>query len=364
MLRNTAFHESALLAKEFGTFPGYDEDKTFESPYIQALPDYVKEEIHKHGLRNAALLSIAPNGTISTMLNISGGIEPIFALEYERRTESLHNESVTYTVRPAVVQEWVDANGGRLTYPEYFVTSADINPIARVKVQAAWQEYIDAAISSTVNLPNEATTHDVYDIYMTAWKEGLKGITVHRAGNSREGILTTNSEDKSEQVDAECLVRGEWGMLPDDITYHKDKIYTGCGKIRLFIGHSPNSNEVKDMYIKRSGKGGCERTLDSLVVSMSGMLRLGGSMDNVEKALDGIGPCGSFVRSRVNGDVLSAGSNCAYAILNKIKDFEDGGAHIIPEQKSEYTPCPTCKSMLVFEGGCVTCKNCGYSKCE
>jgi ribonucleoside-diphosphate reductase alpha chain len=354
---NTATHQSALLAKESGTFPNYDEPSTMSSKFINSLWDITKSTVLDCGLRNAGLLSIAPNGTISTMLNISGGIEPMFALEYNRRTESLHGKDKSYIMRPKVVQEYMNANPDS-ELPDYFVTAADIAPLDRVKVQAVWQKFIDASISSTVNLPEDATEQDVRDIYMSAWKEGLKGITVHRNGNKREGVLTVGDTPSEKGTE---LARGEWNSLSDDIVYHKRKIYTGCGKISLFVGYSDTTKRIEEIYMKRSGKGGCERTLDGLVIAMSGMLRLGGDMDNVEKALNGIGACNSFTRARLNGEKLSKGANCAYAILNVLKTFKNEEDVVKVLGKAL---CPECNEPIVFEGGCSTCKACGFSKCS
>lgn len=353
-----AFKASALLAAVHGPFPNFDLESTLASKFIQEnCSEETIELIKKYGLRNSEILSIAPTGSISTMLNISGGIEPLFALEYNRRTESLHGEDVSYVMRPKIVQRFVDVSGGT-DYPECFITSGEIEPINRIKTQATWQDYIDSSISSTINLPNEATEDDVYNIYMEAWKYGLKGITVHRSGSKREGVLTIGDEPEEAEED---LKRGDWSELSDDIIYHKRKIHTGCGKITIFIGHSPRSDKVEELYLKRSGKGGCERSLDALIIAMSGMLRLGGSLDNIEKALHGIGPCSSFVNARSKGIKLSNGSNCAFAIMNELKKFKKDEIIVIETGKSK---CPECKEPVIFESGCITCKNCGYSKCD
>lgn len=133
------------------------------------------------------------------MLGISGGIEPIFNLSYIRKTESLHGEDVYYKVYTPIVQEFMEKAGitDEDYLPETFVTAMTLKPIERVRMQAAWQQNIDASISSTVNLPNEATVEDVYDVYMNAWKYGLKGITIYRDGCARGGVLINEKkEDK------------------------------------------------------------------------------------------------------------------------------------------------------------------------
>lgn len=375
-MMNTAFYESAKLAREYGIFPGYDEPSTMSSKFVQSLWNITIEPIMNYGLRNAGILSIAPNGTISTMLNISGGIEPMFALEYNRRTESLHGESKSYVMRPKVVQEFIDANPDT-ELPDYFVTAADIAPLDRVKVQGTWQQYIDASISSTVNLPNEATVQDVHDIYMAAWKEGLKGITVHRAGNNREGILTVGDEKSEKSEHSNELQRGEWAKLSGDLPAKKRKVYTGCGKLTMHVYYNPaNNNTIEEYWVQRSGQGGCARSIDAIAITMSAILRLGGTLDNVEKAYNGLEGCLSNRDARARGKKLSKGSNCAHAMLNVLKEFdpndpryntdgdridvqdiEDSHVHVVAK-------CPDCGENLAFEGGCQNCKACGYSKCS
>ena len=354
---DNAFKESAKLAGTFGAFPNYVKEDTLSSEFVNHnLSKSTIELISDNGLRNASILSIAPTGSISTMLDVSGGIEPLFALEYNRRTESLHDKDKSYVMRPGIVQQYVDSHGS-CEYPSEFIVASEIKPIHRILTQSTWQEFIDSSISSTVNLANDSTVEDVRDVYIQAWKMGLKGVTVHREGSNREGILTTGESSKSNTE----YKRGQWSKLDSDTIYIKRKIYTGCGKIALFIGHSKSTGKLQELYMKRSGKGGCERSLDSLVIAMSGMIRLGGSLDNIEKAIDGVGACSSFVRARANGDKLSSGSNCAYAIMNAIKDFYKP---IIEIEDTSVDSCPECKSEIVFEAGCSICKVCGYSKCE
>jgi ribonucleoside-diphosphate reductase alpha chain len=367
---NTAAHQSALLAKESGTFPNYDEPSTMSSKFINSLWDITKSTVLDCGLRNAGLLSIAPNGTISTMLNISGGIEPMFALEYNRRTESLHGKDKSYIMRPKVVQEYMNANPDS-ELPDYFVTAANIAPLNRVKVQGTWQKYIDASISSTVNLPEDATEQDVRDIYMSAWKEGLKGITVHRNGNKREGVLTVGDAPSEKGTE---LARGDWAKLSGDLPAKKRKVYTGCGKLTMHVYYSPaNNNTIEEYWVQRSGQGGCARSIDAIAITMSAILRLGGTLENVEKAYNGLEGCLSNRDARARGKKLSKGSNCAHAMLNVLKEFDpndprynsdgdriDIGTQDVPVMAK----CPDCSEPLAFEGGCQTCRACGFSKCS
>lgn len=203
---NSALQQSALLSKEYGAFPKYNQDAVLNSPYLQNVAnDYTIELIGKYGLRNSQLLTIAPTGSTSTMLGVSGGLEPIFQLNYTRKTETLNGEDTYYKVFTPIVQEFMELhkhnNVGYL--PNYFITSQEIPYRDRINVQSAWQKYIDASISSTVNLPNDTTVEEIKDLYIYAYDKGLKGITIYRDGCSRGGILISEPKPTNEEVE-EC----------------------------------------------------------------------------------------------------------------------------------------------------------------
>lgn len=185
---------SSNLAKEKGVFKAYN-DKMFDSQIIQNhfTKDEI-EELKKNGLRNSSLVSIAPTGSISNLFGVTGGIEPEFAFEYTRKTESLHgNEEVYYTVYAPIAKEYMEKNNVS-ELPDYFVTSENIYWKDRVDIQAIAQESTDTAISSTVNLPVETKLEDVEQLYLYAWKKGLKGITIFYSGGLRQGILTSGTK--------------------------------------------------------------------------------------------------------------------------------------------------------------------------
>ena len=204
---NQALQTSALRAKEFGTYPLYDRDSVLKSKFLKEV---ATEETYRlvsmYGLRNAELLSIAPTGSISTMIGVSGGIEPIFSISYTRESKSLgDNGSTFYKVFTQIAKEYMDEHG--LTkeeeLPDFFVTSGNLNYRKRVEMQSVWQKYIDAGISSTVNLPKGTPPETVADLYMYAWEKGLKGITVFVDGCKRLGILTTDETNGSDKPESE-----------------------------------------------------------------------------------------------------------------------------------------------------------------
>lgn len=214
-MANSALQQSSLLAKEHGTFPLYNKAAILESPYLQyvATKETI-EMVKKYGLRNSQILTIPPTGSTSTLLGVSNGIEPIFQLNFFRKTESLHGVDTRYEVFTQIVKDYMEISGIKDmdNLPEYFITSSDIHYKDRIRVQGAWQKYIDSAISSTVNLPKESTIEEIEDLYMCAWEQGLKGTTVYRSGCLREGVLTindtekekVNKAEKSQQIEEEC----------------------------------------------------------------------------------------------------------------------------------------------------------------
>ena len=198
---NEAVKQSSLLAKEYGPFKEYKKEAILKSKFFNDnIDDDIKELVKLYGLRNSQLLTIPPTGSISTMLGISGGIEPIFNISYIRKTESLHDEDVYYKVYTPIVKEYMDLKNitDEKDLPDIFVTAMNLDYEDRIKMQQAWQQYIDASISSTINLPYETTVEDVYEIYIKAWKHNLKGVTIFRDGCKRSGVLI-NEKPKNEK---------------------------------------------------------------------------------------------------------------------------------------------------------------------
>lgn len=200
VLVNEALRQSALLAKEHGPFPRYKKEKVLASPFLKAnADDDVLALIEEHGLYNSQLLTIAPTGTISTLLGCSNGVEPIFQVSYTRKSESLHTEDAYYTVYTQIVKDLMEAAGlsSEEDLPEYVITTSNLHYKNRINVQSTWQQFIDASISSTVNVPFEFTVEDVEELYHYAWEKGLKGVTIYRDGCARSGILFTEKSNKN-----------------------------------------------------------------------------------------------------------------------------------------------------------------------
>lgn len=197
---NEAAKATALNAKEKGAFPAFDYKKVSASRFYKTvISPEVDELIKKHGMRNSRLLSIAPTGSISNILGVSGGVEPFFQISYTRRIISMFDEEKKITVwekTPLAMAKALDIHPEEL--PEWTkITSQNIDFEARANVQKVIQKYVDTAISSTFNIPNSATVEDVMKIYQTAWHKGLKGATVFRDRCAKIGILSgLNAETK------------------------------------------------------------------------------------------------------------------------------------------------------------------------
>ena len=388
---DTALSASALLAKEYGAFPRYKEEKILQSPFLlENASTETMELIKEYGLRNSQLLTIAPTGSIGTMLEISTGIEPNFAFSFTRKTESLHGEDVYYKVFIPIAKKYMEDNN--LTeedeLPDYFVTAQNLNPYDRIKMQGVWQKRIDASISSTINLVNKVSVEEVEHLYIEGWKNGLKGMTIYRAGCDREGILTVEKKEEKNPEQAlkekmETIARGELKPIAPDTIYYPHKMRIGCGKLKVMIGYSPRERAIQDLYVIRSGTGGCEKNIQAVAIYMSGILRLGGNLFMLEDAIDGVSGCTSFAVARSKNLDVSQGSTCPSAILNVLKKFEKNmglSGHseaiqkideeerkekeLVAESEKRKTICPECGVELEITGGCYTCRNCGYSKCE
>lgn len=378
-IARNAIIESNHLARSYGAYPNYN-DKVMKSKYIKNLfTEAELDELDIHGLRNSQLLTIAPTGTLSTMLQVSGGIEPYFATSWQRTTKSLHGEDVVYTERPKTINELMVVELGiedDKDLPDYVVTSANIAPSDRIKVQSTWQKYIDASISSTINLPNSATVEDVESIYIEAWEQGLKGVTVFRDGCRRVGILTTSTDDADEETTKPASFgRGDVIDISDDLVGKKRKLITGCGSLHCLAYFDPVTGDLMEIYLNRGSTGGCANFMTGLSRMVSHAARLGGDIDGIIDQLNSCGVCPSYATRRATKHDTSKGACCPIAVGYALKEMwlemQDELGLIEPlvedsDNEAEVSKpiCPECGAELIFEGGCNSCKSCGYSKCD
>lgn len=385
-MANTAIAASALLAKEKGAYDMCHVDEIMTTPYFKAnTTEETAALVKAYGLRNSQLLTIAPTGTLSTMLGISGGIEPIYANYYERKTESLHAADVYYKVYTPIVATFMEQNGIKddSKLPEYFVTALTLHYEERVAMQAAWQAHIDASISSTVNVPNSFTVEDTERLYMLAYESGCKGLTIFRDGCKRAGILTTHVDEQDVPVAGAGLQRGEIVAIDDNVIGKKRKLVTGCGSLHCMAFFDPETGALLETYLSKGSTGGCNNFMIGLSRMISISARAGIDIYTIIDQLNSTGNCPSYsVRRATRGDT-SKGACCPMAVGNALLDMynevlseihpKEGAEKKIPKKatkpratdkvRAENIFCPQCGEPLVFEGGCNTCKSCGWSKC-
>ena len=359
---------SVNLGVERGHFPKYD-PVVWDSEIIKN--SFNDEEIawlkRTNRLRNAEILSIAPTGSIGTMLNVSTGIEPNFMLKFERRTVSLNNEETIYKVEASIVEKYRNITGDKGELPEYFVTSHNINWIDRIKMQASSQRYVDTAISSTCNLPKGIKPNEVELIYLEAWKHKLKGFTIYVDG-CRDSVLFNenslsikdvisnynNAIKRPKTLKAKYFpvkIKGEnfaviMGFIGDEdrpyeiFAIRPDKHYPAHeGKITKvkklvykFESNIVTINDITDTNID---------TLEKVItLLLSITLRHQIAIKYITHALD-----------KPVDDITSFVSG----ISRILKQFQD-----VEELKDK---CPECGGKLVNECGCIHCTECGYSKC-
>lgn len=368
---DSAIEASADLAKTDDVYPKYIYEDVVSTDFftLNASP-HTRDMVEKYGLRNSQLLTIAPTGTLSTMLGISGGIEPIFANYYTRKTESLHGEDVYYKVYTPIVKAYMAAHvlDDDSKLPDYFVTAQSLPYEERIAMQGVWQSHIDASISSTVNVPNEFTVDQVFDLYIKAWETGLKGITIYRDGCLRGGVLTT----KDPVDDDITLGRGYVIPVNNNIVGKKRKLTTGCGSLHCTAFFDPETGDLMETYLSKGSTGGCNNSLIGLSRMISLASRSGVDIHAIVDQLNSTGSCPSYAVRHATKKDTSKGACCPMAVGNAIMDMwqemqsdlhKDTASNVEPEENATMPKCPECGEPLVFEGGCNICKNCGYSKC-
>ncbi|NMG02649.1 adenosylcobalamin-dependent ribonucleoside-diphosphate reductase [Azoarcus taiwanensis] len=259
-MRNRAYLASVELAVERGAFPLFNADLYLSGGnFASRLPADIKDKIRKHGIRNSHLLSIAPTGTISLAFadNASNGIEPPFSYTYTRRKRMADGTFKEYAVEDYAWRLYKHMGGNVEQLPPYFVTALEISAQAHKDMVAAVAPYVDTSISKTVNVPADYPYADFEDLYMTAWKAGLKGLATYRPNNVLGAVLsvTPTAEQKQPQdvelsdanrrlmiksLPAPVLSSLRWPGrpdLPDGNMAWTYMLGTPQGEFALFVGH-------------------------------------------------------------------------------------------------------------------------------
>ena len=383
-IKDTAWDESARVADERGPFPEYERSALKE----RGLPP----------VRNSSVVTIAPTGTISRLAGCSSGIEPHFAIAWWSNVLWEDHEGTSSRLLDAPASVWEalgetlgDEDSVREVLSQLadnsedaerilkengldaagFRTSMAISPEAHVRMQAAWQKHVTNSVSKTINLPNSATVENVADAYRLAWETGCKAVTVYRDGSKSMQVLETGASDKK-QDDEELLVPRQ---RPASVRGVTDRVRTGHGNMFVTVNFDEDGSPF-EVFTTHGKAGGCDAAhLDGISRLISMALRSGIDPNQVVEHLQGITCCpvwdgGTLVRSAEDavalvlknhlaegeaGPIDASGRTAQLAMFTK-----NGNGNAGPGASK----CPKCPGSLIHQEGCVTCLECGYTKCE
>lgn len=350
-ITDTARDCSRRLGKERGSFPAKD------------LSIWKDERF----MRNAALTTIAPTGTISMLAGVSSGIEPIFGYAFTKTV--MDNDSFVYVNE--ILKERLLANGlytqstvdsllkyGRVTaldkipedIKEVFVCAYDISANNHILMQSAFQKYTDNAISKTINFPNTATIDDVNDGYILAYNLGCKGVTVYRDGSRDSQVLNLGTGDKK-------VTPRDRATTTQGFT---DKIITGCGNLYITVNYDEHG--ICEVFTNTGKTGGCPSQSEASARLVTLALRANVDHDSIIRQLAGI-RCPAAVRNK-NSQCLSCPDAIARSLKKAIGHKVNALEPAVQEEANTTVPCPECGTPMLNAEGCIMCPSCGFSKCN
>ncbi len=351
---------SKALAQERGPFPAFAES-IFADNGVGPL-------------RNATTTTIAPTGTLSIIAGCSSGVEPLFALCFSRHVmdgeelvevnpwfeQALKDEDFYSVGLMAEVAE----SGSIQDYKHLpsklrrtFVTAMDIDPLWHLKMQAAFQRHTDNAVSKTVNLPHSATEQDIRRIYLQAYEQGCKGVTVYRDGCKSAQVLCTGDQKRQAEEEEHHKPRAVRDR-PDILKGFTQKVKTGLGVMYLTVNEDMEGKPFE--IFTTIGKSGRSITAKAEAIGrlVSLALRSGIEVEEIVKQIKGIG--GEHPVFQKKGLLLSIPDAIAWVLENRYLK-ERVPVRAVTELNGRL--CPDCDQPLVFEEGCFICKSCGYTKC-
>ena len=388
----TAYETSSDLALEKDAFPQFDAEKFLESGYMRGMPHDLREKIRLDGIRNVTLLTQAPTGTTGTMVNTSTGVEPFFSWVYYRKSRlGLHEEQVP------IVKDWFDAHPDAEALPDYFVTAMDLTPREHVKVQGAFQRWIDSAISKTCNVPQDYSVEQVSELYQYMYELGCKGGTIYRDGSRDEQVLMLKGDERAESEMEELKTAEDTEPAttphhvyprPEILQGRTVKTQTPFGKAYITINHDEQENPFEVFIAIAKAGTDIQADAESLGRMISLQLRTTAPHNRREmlkliieqlQDIGGARPIG-FGPKRV----LSLPD--AVARVLQIEFFPDevpqqlnlpieaggvkasaadhDGGTTINSSISGADMCPACGTItLIRAENCRKCLTCGYSEC-
>ncbi len=408
IIRDEAYAASVEIAAEKGSFGKFDAEKYSQGLFIQQLPDDIREDIKKRGIRNSLLLMQAPTGSTSLMSGTTSGIEPVYEYEFIRR-----DRIGEHIIRHHLYEQWYkkheqEIKEGKVKKPDWFVSANDLTPEDHVKVQGAIQKYVDASISKTVNAPSTHTVEDVKRLYSLAYKLGLKGVAYMRDG-SRAGVLS-KIEEKKEEKKPEVVQTPKYSVKPRPMVVHGSTYKIGTPVGTAFITINTNEDAEPSEVFITVGKAGTDvnAMAEGMGRVISVALRFTAHLSPEERVkeiigqLQGIGgtrPMGfgkdrilslpdaiakvmtmHFLKHRNPGKHATNGQGNGEAQTLQLASAQGNGSAKgalvsqvtqpslmqaqISKPATHFDICPDCgNSTLASEEGCSKCYSCGYSAC-
>lgn len=426
-IRDAAYEASVAIAREKGPFPKIDKKQHVESYFVKQLPEPIKKNMRRYGVRNSVILQQAPTGSTSLMAGVSSGIEPVYEFEFIRR-DRLGEHTLRHPLFDAWFADFTKTNGREPTKeerPAWFVSANDLTPEDHVYVQATIQKYVDASISKTVNAPATHTVEDVKRLYTLAYEQGCKGIAYMREG-SRAGVLTRVDAKPTVAAEIKPVVPAAPEVKPRPMVVHGStyRVETPVGEAYVTL-NTNGGNQPVEMFIN-VGKAGSDVTamaealgkiisltlrmaspippmerahkIASMLIGIGGARSLGFGENRVRSLPDAIAKVidrhfGFFQQHRVDAEpVASAATNghtngngngnghaTATTVQQAVSKLTQAveppepifaappatkAADITPKRMVTVDLCPQCgEASLVFEESCKKCYSCGYSEC-
>ncbi len=380
-IARAAYLASSDLAAEKGAFPLFDKDAFLASETMLDMDADVRDAIAKNGIRNALLTSIAPTGTISLYAgNVSSGIEPVFAYSYIRKVLQKDGSRTEEQVSDYAVEMWREKFGDK-ALPDYFVNAQTLAPLDHVRMQAAAQKWIDSSISKTINCPEDISFDDFKQVYMAAWDQGCKGCTTYRPNDVTGSVLTVSeTTDAAPEIDkgADVVYLSEPLSRPDALEGHTYKIKWPESQHAIYITINDVIENDKrrpfEVFINSKNMEHYAWTL-ALTRMISAVFRRGGDVSFVVEELKAVFDPrgGAWVQGKYIPSILAAIGGVIEQHMVRIGFIQSEGTHLKSDPKAEAIAvgerprgpaCPSCGQfgMRMIEG-CMTCGDCGHSKC-
>lgn len=371
-IRDEGRKASAVIAEKKGVFPYYD------------------KSIYKNTglkLRNATITTIAPTGTLSIIAGVSSGIEPLFAISYIRNVmDNDRLPEVNPVFREAAekegfysdsLMERIATEGSIYEFEEIpenirrvFITAHDISPEWHIRMQAAFQKYTDNAVSKTVNLRNDATRDDVKEVYELAYETGCKGVTIYRDGSREAQVLNIGMTEHEKHDNKGIGNTVSPRPRPEITTGFTEKVKIGCGNLYITVNYDEYG--ICEVFTNLGRGGGCPSQSEATSRLISIALRSGMDVGSLVEQLKGI-RCTSTIRK--DGIKVMSCPDAIGRVIEKVMKLSNGNGNangntiniVLDEEENRKIPtgpaCPECGQSVEHDGGCIVCRNCGFSKC-